>query len=349
MAEKSGHGAGPLAKLGKLSSFLFRGGLRIARLALVDVSASELMIEDAISAEDCGPTSKTMADISDASKNYDDYMRILHVLRGSLALSATKKWREVLKTLTIMEYLLIHGSESFLVEFRDLKNRIGDLTHFVFVDENLVDRGSAIQSKAKQVNRLLMDENYFREERRRSQTVKKSIHGFGSQSFKSYSSSDLCQRPAFEKCSSYPHTPKVEKTDQADIDRKDEASGNNPSSPSPHRSASWSTSTSPANSSSQMSNASTDWDSFDESPTWSECYKSSGSPIEGGWAPPIRDTSFTRKISVDLELSSTASSRREVVSKLPPPPPGGSKVGASAQRNSSIHRPTKSVPDLILM
>lgn len=42
MAEKSGHGAGPLAKLGKLSSFLFRGGLRIARLALVDVSASEL-------------------------------------------------------------------------------------------------------------------------------------------------------------------------------------------------------------------------------------------------------------------------------------------------------------------
>ena len=40
------------------------------------------MTEDATSMEEWGPTTKTMAEISDASKNYDDYVRIVQVLRG---------------------------------------------------------------------------------------------------------------------------------------------------------------------------------------------------------------------------------------------------------------------------
>lgn len=40
------------------------------------------MTEDATNTEECGPTTKKMAAIADASKNYDDYVRILQVLRG---------------------------------------------------------------------------------------------------------------------------------------------------------------------------------------------------------------------------------------------------------------------------
>lgn len=40
------------------------------------------MTEDATNTEQWGPTTKTMAAISDASKNYDDYVRIVQVLRG---------------------------------------------------------------------------------------------------------------------------------------------------------------------------------------------------------------------------------------------------------------------------
>ncbi len=36
-----------------------------------------------------------------------------------------------------MEYLLTHGPEQFIMEFREDKNRIEELTRFVFVDENL--------------------------------------------------------------------------------------------------------------------------------------------------------------------------------------------------------------------
>jgi len=40
------------------------------------------MAEDATNTEEWGPTTKTMAAISDNSKNYDDYVRIVQVLRG---------------------------------------------------------------------------------------------------------------------------------------------------------------------------------------------------------------------------------------------------------------------------
>ena len=40
------------------------------------------MTEDATNMEEWGPTTKTMAAISDASRNYDDYVRIVGVLRG---------------------------------------------------------------------------------------------------------------------------------------------------------------------------------------------------------------------------------------------------------------------------
>jgi len=36
-----------------------------------------------------------------------------------------------------MEYLLTHGPEQFLMDFREDKKRIEELTRFVFLDENL--------------------------------------------------------------------------------------------------------------------------------------------------------------------------------------------------------------------
>lgn len=40
------------------------------------------MTEDATNTEEWGPTTKTMAAISNASKNFDDYERVVQVLRG---------------------------------------------------------------------------------------------------------------------------------------------------------------------------------------------------------------------------------------------------------------------------
>lgn len=353
--EKSGPGTGPLVQLGKLSASLISDSLRIARLAFVHVSAAETMTEDATNTEEWGPTTKTMAAISNASKNFDDYERVVQVLRGRLALNGSKNWRQMFKALTVMEYLLTHGPVQFVTDFRTDKQRVEELTRFMFIDENLLDRGSALQSKAKQVYLLLVDESFFMKERRRAQTVSKGILGFGSQSIETYGGSDTCK----QKCSTQPAGTlplKVEKAVHLVHDRKNAPLDIDPSSPTSQRSTNWSASlTSSADDSPQMSSGSTEWKPFDDSPTSSECCTSSSSPIAGGWTPPVRDTSPSRKFSVELDMSNTVPSRPDLLLKpqstslfklptppkcrLPPPPPGGSKVGPNAPRNSSFPRP----------
>ncbi|KAG0628600.1 hypothetical protein M758_1G038700 [Ceratodon purpureus] len=357
--EKSGLGTGPLVQFGKISSSLISDSLRIARLAFVYVSAAETMTEDATNTDEWGPTTKAMAEISNASKNYDDYERIVQVLRARLALTGTKKWRQIFKALTVIEYLLTHGPVQFVVEFRADKKRVEELTRFVFIDENLIDRGSALQSKAKQVHKLLVDEIFFKKERSRAQTVSKGILGFGSQPVETYGSSNTCERSGFKTNSSQPAgtlSLKEGKAARLLHDRKNGTFNSDPSSPISQRSTNWSVSlASSGDDSPQMSSTSSEWNPFDESPTSSESFTSSSSPIAGGWTPPVRDTFPTRKFSLESDTYSKSSSGRPdsllkpepsplvklplPTCRVPPPPPGGSKVGSNSQRNSSVPRP----------
>lgn len=360
--EKSGPGTGPLMQLGKLSASLISDSLRIARLAFVHVSAVEMMTEDATNTEEWGPTTTAMAEISNASKKFDDYERVVQVLHARLALNGTKNWRQVFKALTVMEYLLTHGPVQFVTDFRTDKERVEELTRFVFVDENLVDRGSALQNKAKQVFLLLVDESFFTKERRRAQAVSKGILGFGSQPAEAYGGSEtyerkLCIQPAGTfplKTEMAAHLVHGRKSGRLDSDAS--------SSPIAQRTSSSGASLKSSDGSPQMSSASTEWNPFDDSPTSSECCTSS-SPIAGGWAPPVRDTSPSRKLSLELDESKIVPSRPDLLPKpqstplfkLPPPPKckvpphqGGSKEGSNAPGNSSIPRP-QSPPNLITL
>lgn len=56
-----------------------------------------------------------------------------------LGLIGKKHWRQFLKTLTIVEFLLFHGPEQALMEFGSDRDVIEDLTRFNYVDERGYD------------------------------------------------------------------------------------------------------------------------------------------------------------------------------------------------------------------
>ncbi|KAG0614727.1 hypothetical protein M758_6G199400 [Ceratodon purpureus] len=176
-------GLGHLESFKNRASFLFKDSLKIARLALVDVSTAELMTEEATNADEWGPTPKSMSDICGVIYNSEDYLRVVQVLHKRFSLSAKKYWRQIHKSLILLEYLLCHGPEHLVMEFREDKGRLEELTRFVYVDWTGIDRGSALQRRAKHVLHLLMDEAFYKEQRRRAQKTSKVISGFGSQSF----------------------------------------------------------------------------------------------------------------------------------------------------------------------
>lgn len=69
-------------------------------------------------------------------------------------------------------------------------------------------RGSALWSKAKQVIKLLEDEKFMKEQRRRAQTVPKGIVGFGSELLAKVE----VVRPEFQKCNT--HSSAFRRSDQ---------------------------------------------------------------------------------------------------------------------------------------
>ncbi|PKA48557.1 hypothetical protein AXF42_Ash017456 [Apostasia shenzhenica] len=85
----------------KQASFFLREQIKNARLALTDVTPVELMTEDATKGNPWAPDAKTMAFISRAAFEIDDYWRIVEILhkRFNWGLAVRKKSERVLKML----------------------------------------------------------------------------------------------------------------------------------------------------------------------------------------------------------------------------------------------------------
>lgn len=60
---------------------------------------------------------------------------VVVALSCRLALIGKKHWRQFLKTLTVVEFLLFHGPEQLGMEFSSDRDLIEDLTRFNYVSE----------------------------------------------------------------------------------------------------------------------------------------------------------------------------------------------------------------------
>lgn len=325
MENRTGFGMGHLERLKSRASYLLKDGLKIARVALVDVSTAELMTEDATNADEWGPTTKQMSEISDSSNNSEDYLRIVHVLHERFALNTPKYWRQIHKSLILLEYLLCHGPEHLVMEFRQDKGRIEEFARFVYVDWKGVDRGSALQRRAKHVLHLLMDEAFYKKERTSAQKVSRGIAGFGSGSLPhTYSRSKSVDSnvPRSHSASSLigRHQDAEEESSTLLAD-EDNQFNSEPETPSTSARSSWGAFSSSAGS-----------ESLNASGRSTNSTSSDGNPNED--SSPTSTMSFrkTPKIldmdSVARELEGIAVVERSgppSVQKLPPPPRAGYK------------------------
>ncbi|KAG0586205.1 hypothetical protein KC19_2G072200 [Ceratodon purpureus] len=353
MDNRTGFGMGHMERLRNRASYLLKDSLKIARVALVDVSTAELMTEDATNADEWGPTTKQMAEISESSNNSEEYLRIVHVLHKRFALNTQKYWRQIHKSLILLEYLLCHGPEHLMMEFRQDKGRLEEFARFVYVDWKGVDRGSAVQRRAKHVLHLLMDEAFYKNERTNAQKISKVISGFGSESLShmfTRSKSHHSNVPRSQSASSLIgiHHDSGEDSSTLLADEDDHCNSE-PETPSTSGRSSWGAfSSSSGNDSLNGSGRSTN----------SSC--SDGNPNED--LSPASTLSF-RKTSQILDMDSVASEFEELaviestpplMQKLPPPPPrAGYKCARPPQSGSRVRwkqsesAKLATVPDLI--
>lgn len=170
-------------ELRRQASSYLTGKIRSARLALTDVTPTQLLTEEATNGDASPPNVRTMGRIARQAFDVDEYVRITGVLHGRLASFDRRQWREAYKALLLLEHLLTHGPRSVAAEFHKDREAIDRMATFQHVDEKGFNWGLTVRSKSERVLKLLERGPFLEEERERARKIAREITGFGSFSF----------------------------------------------------------------------------------------------------------------------------------------------------------------------
>ncbi|KAG9128919.1 hypothetical protein Leryth_009664 [Lithospermum erythrorhizon] len=134
---------------------------------VLKVPSIEQKVLDATSNEPWGPHGTLLAEIAQATRNYHEYQMIMSVL-WKRSNDTRKNWRHVNKALTVLEYLVAHGSERVIDDIREHAHQIQTLSDFQYIDSRGRDQGSNVRKKSQVLVVLLNDKERIQEVREKA-------------------------------------------------------------------------------------------------------------------------------------------------------------------------------------
>ncbi|KAF2302527.1 hypothetical protein GH714_037316 [Hevea brasiliensis] len=149
------------------SCFAMKLSKREVNKKVLKVPGIEQKILDATSNEPWGPHGTLLADIAQATRNYHEYQMIMAVIWKRIN-DTGKNWRHVYKALTVLEYLVGHGSERVIDEIREHAYQISTLADFQYIDSSGTDQGSNVRKKSQSLVVLVNDKERIIEVRQKA-------------------------------------------------------------------------------------------------------------------------------------------------------------------------------------
>ncbi|XP_047979126.1 clathrin interactor EPSIN 2 isoform X2 [Salvia hispanica] len=134
---------------------------------VLKVPSIEQKVLDATSNEPWGPHGSLLADIAQATRNYHDYQMIISVIWKRIN-DTGKNWRHVYKALTVLEYLIAHGSERVIDDIKEHAYQISTLSDFQYIDSTGRDQGNNVRKKSQSIVVLVNDKERIQEVRQKA-------------------------------------------------------------------------------------------------------------------------------------------------------------------------------------
>lgn len=90
---------------------------------------------------------------------------------------SAEEWRQIYKSLQLLEFLIKHGSERVIDDARGHLTLLKMLRQFHFIDQNGKDQGINVRNRAKELAELLGDVDRIRSERKKARATKNKYTG----------------------------------------------------------------------------------------------------------------------------------------------------------------------------
>lgn len=160
-----------------ISLYEVKKQVRKAQNVVLNFSEIEGKVREATNNEPWGTSSKKMQEIADATFNFRDREEICGLLFRRFTEKTASEWRQIYKSLILLEFLVKHGSERFVDDARNNSTLVARLKSFQYIDSKGVDQGRNIRNRAKLLMALLNDENKIRSERKKARENSKKFKG----------------------------------------------------------------------------------------------------------------------------------------------------------------------------
>ncbi|KDP34134.1 hypothetical protein JCGZ_07705 [Jatropha curcas] len=152
---------------------------REVNLKVLKVPEIEQKVLDATDDAPWGPHGTALAEIAQATKKFTECQIVMNVLWVRLG-ETGKDWRLVYKALSVIEYLIAHGSERAVDDIIEHTFQISSLSSFEYVEPNGKDSGLNVRKKAETIVALLNDKEKIQETRNKAAANREKYFGLSS-------------------------------------------------------------------------------------------------------------------------------------------------------------------------
>ncbi|KAK6201031.1 epsin N-terminal homology-containing protein [Scheffersomyces amazonensis] len=149
----------------------------------MNLTEMEAKVREATNNEPWGAPSTLMAQIAAGTYNYREREEIIGFTFRRFTEKAANEWRQIYKSLQLLDYLIKNGSERLIDDVRANLSLIQMLKSFHYIDSKGRDQGINVRNKAKNLIAFLNDDALIRSERKKARANSKKFGGVSSAAF----------------------------------------------------------------------------------------------------------------------------------------------------------------------
>ncbi|KAH8108517.1 hypothetical protein DFH11DRAFT_1747615 [Phellopilus nigrolimitatus] len=165
--------------LSQVSMYDIKSMYNQAKNMVLNVTEMEAKVREATNDDPWGASSTLMQEIAQGTFNFQQFNEIMPCIYSRFMDKEARQWREIYKSLQLLEYIIKHGSERVVDDARSHLSTIKMLRNFHYIDDKGKDQGINVRNRAKEIAELLMDVDRIRTERRKAKANRNKYIGTG--------------------------------------------------------------------------------------------------------------------------------------------------------------------------
>ncbi|CUS14595.1 unnamed protein product [Tuber aestivum] len=160
-----------------ISLYDVKAAVRKAQNVVMNYTEMEAKVREATNNEPWGASSTLMQEIANGTFNYQLLNEIMPMVYKRFTEKSAEEWRQIYKSLQLLEFLVKNGSEQVIDDARSHLSTIKMLRQFHFIDMAGKDQGINVRNRAKELADLLSDVEKIRTERKKARSNKNKYGG----------------------------------------------------------------------------------------------------------------------------------------------------------------------------